>query len=124
MKVSLIALSFGLLLIAPNVANGCSYGGIPTICEAYASADAVFIGSVAKVERREPKKNGEPRDILSGQITHVQVEKVFKGEDISEAIIHSRLTSSRPIYREGQQWLFYAYYDKETNILIARSWRN
>jgi hypothetical protein len=118
MKMRLIALSFGLLLIAPNVANGYSCGGFPTICDAFASADAVFIGIVRKVERREPKKNGEPSDILSGQITYVQVENVFKGEDISEAIFHTRLTSTRLIYREGQQWLFYAYYDKK-----SQTWR-
>src|SRR5262245_51291196 len=118
MKMRLIALSFGLLMITPHVVNGSSCGGFPTICEAFASADAVFIGLVRKVERREPKKNGEPSDILSGQITYVQVENVFKGEDISEAIFHSRQTSTRLIYREGQQWLFYAYYDKK-----SQTWR-
>ena len=121
MKMSVIALSFGLLLIAPNVANGSGCGGYPTICDAFASADAVFIGSVRKSERREPKKNGEPSDVFSGWITHVQVEKVFKGENIPEAIFYSRLTSSRPIYREGQQWLFYAYYEKKTQMWSIRN---
>jgi len=118
MKISLIALSFALLLITPDVANGCTCSGAPTICGAYASADAVFIGSVQKVEQLEPKKNGEQSEIFSGQIAHVQVERVFKGEDISEAVFHAGLTSCDPIYKEGQRWLFYAYYDKK-----SQAWR-
>src|SRR5262245_60346465 len=110
MKIRLIALSFGLLMITPNVANGCSCVGDPTICGAFASADAVFIGSGRKAERREPKKNDERSEIFSGQIAHVQVERVFKGEDMSEAIFHAGLTSCDPIYKEGQRWLFYAFY--------------
>jgi hypothetical protein len=118
MKISLIALSFALLLITPDVANGCSCSGYPTICGAYASADAVFIGSVRKVERREPKKNVAPGEIFGGQIAHVQVEKVFKGEDISEAVFHAGLSSCDPVYKEGQRWLFYAYRDKK-----SQAWR-
>lgn len=114
MKISLIALSFALLLITPDVANGCSCSGAPTICGAYASADAVFIGSVQKVEQREPKKNDAPSENFVGQIAHVQVEKVFKGEDISEAVFHAGMSSCDPIYKEGQRWLFYAYYDKKS----------
>lgn len=121
MKMSMIALSFGLLLIAPNVANGCSCNGYPTICDAFASAEGVFIGSVRKAERREMKKNGEQSETFSGQIVHVQVERVFKGEYISEAVIHAGLTSRDPKYKEGQQWLFYAYYDRKSQIWSIRA---
>jgi hypothetical protein len=120
MKLGLMALSFGLLLITPTVANGDSCGRRPTICDSFASADAVFIGSVQKVERREPKKNGEPGAKFSSQITQVQVEKVFKGESISETILLSGLTSRYPILREGQQWLFYAYSDKNSQVWTIR----
>jgi hypothetical protein len=118
MKISLIALSFTLLFIAPNIANGCSCGGAPTICESYASADAVFIGSVQKVEQDEAKKNGETGATSSGQIAHVQVERVFKGNDESEVIFRSGNTSCDVFYKEGQRWLFYAYYDKK-----SQAWR-
>ena len=118
MKISLIALSFALLLITPDVANGCTCSGSDTICGAYASADAVFIGFVQKAEQREPKKNGEQSEIFSGQIAHVQVERVFKGKEISEAVFHAGLSSCDPIYKEGQRWLFYAYYDKK-----SQAWR-
>jgi hypothetical protein len=121
MKISLIALSFGLLVITPNVANGCSCGGYPSICDAFASADAVFFGSVRKAEERKPKKNDERSEIFSGQIAHVQVERVFKGEDMSEAIFHAGLTSCDPVYKEGQQWLFYAYYDKKDQAWRIRA---
>jgi len=118
MKISLIALSFALLLIAPDVANGCSCSGYPTICGAYASADGVFIGSVLKVERLEPKKNEAPGEFPDTQVAHVQVEKVFKGEDISEAVFRAGSSSCDMVYKEGQRWLFYAYYDKK-----SQAWR-
>jgi hypothetical protein len=119
-KISLIALSFALLFIAPNIANGCSCSGDPTICVAYASADAVFIGSVRKVDQHEPKKNAAPSEIFSGQIAHVQVERVFKGKDESEVIFRSRNTSCDPFYKEGQRWLFYAYFDKKSQTWSIR----
>jgi hypothetical protein len=116
-KISLIASSLALLLITPNVANGCICIFTPTVGDAYASADAVFIGSVRKAEHRRP--NGEPIEILhSGQIVHVQVERVFKGKGMSKAIFHAGLSSCDSIYEEGQRWLFYAYYDKK-----GRAWR-
>ena len=116
---SLIALSFTLLLVTPNVADRCDCGGSPspTVCESYSAADAVFVGVVRKVERHEPKKNGKSNEIFSGQIAHVQVERVFKGEDISEAIFRSGKTPCDPSYEVGKRWLFYAYYDEE-----SRTW--
>ena len=114
MKMRLIALSFGLLLIAPNVVNAYACGGYRTICDAYAAAEAVFVGSVRKVERHEPKKNGAQSDLFSGYIAHVQVERVFKGGDKAGVILRSVGASRYPIYKEGQQWLFYAYHDKKS----------
>ena len=117
MKISLIASSLALLLITPNAAYGCMCIFTPAVSDAYASADAVFIGSVRKTELRRPK--GEPIEILhSGQIAQVQVERVFKGKGISKAIFHAGLSSCDPIYEKGQRWLFYAYYDKK-----GRAWR-
>jgi len=118
MKISLIALSFALLLITTDVANGCSCSGYPTICAAYASADGVFIGSVRKVERLEPKKKEAPGEFPDTQIAHIQVEKVFKGEDISEAVFRAGSSSCDMVYKEGQHWLFYAHYDKK-----SQAWR-
>src|SRR4030095_3091760 len=118
MKISLIALSFALLLITTDVANGCSCSGYPTICAAYASADGVFIGSVRKVERLEPKKKEAPGEFPDTQIAHIQVEKVFKGGDISEADFRAGASSCDMVYKEGQRWLFYARYDKK-----SQAWR-
>jgi hypothetical protein len=117
MKISLIASSLALLLITPNAAYGCMCIFTPAVSDAYASADAVFIGSVRKTELRRPK--GEPIEILhSGQIAQVQVERVFKGKGIPKAIFHAGLSSCDPIYEKGQRWLFYVYYDKK-----GRAWR-
>jgi len=119
MITSLIALSFTLLLVTPKVADRCDCGGspTPTVCESYSAADAVFVGVVRKVERHEPKKNGKSNEIFSGRIAHVHVERVFKGEDISEVIFRSGKTPCDPSYEVGKRWLFYAYYDEE-----SRTW--
>jgi hypothetical protein len=118
MKISLIALSFALLLITPDVANGCSCGGSPTVCESYAAAQAVFIGVVQKVEQHESKESRGAGATISGQTAHVQVERVFKGKDEAEVIFRSGNTSCDVFYKEGQRWLFYAYQDEK-----SRAWR-
>src|SRR5262245_9885770 len=120
MKISLIALSFGLLISATNVVSASACGGYRTICAAYAAAEAVFVGYVQKVEPTDSKSKGAQSGIFSAYVAHVQVERVFKGGVKSEVIFRSGGRSRYPIYKEGQQWLFYAYYDKESQTWSIR----
>lgn len=116
MKLSLTVLVFTLFLINSSTVYACSCGGYPTACTAYASADAVFIGSVQKIQNKT-RKDDSGNEYIAGQIAHIQVEKVFKGIKETEAIFRSWGTSCDAIYKEGERWLFYAYYDKK-----SKSW--
>jgi hypothetical protein len=114
MNPILIVLFFMFLLTASKIANACSCAGNPlSVCAAYAGADAVFIGSVNKVEQPKSKKNDSNSDEGSGQIARIQVERVFKGNVGAEAIFRTRGTSCDVSYKEGDRWLFYAHYSKE-----------
>jgi hypothetical protein len=44
----------------------------------------------------------------------MQVEKSFKGMAQPEAVFRTTGSSCEPVYKEGQRWLFYAHYNKET----------
>lgn len=113
MKTVSVLFAFLLLLIMQDIAHACSCLGAPTVCQAYAGADAVFIGSVGSVQSLTEKGEGGV-EYSGGQIAHVQVEKVFKGTEITEAVFRSFGTSCDARYREGQRWLFYADYDKNS----------
>ncbi|MBO0800882.1 MAG: hypothetical protein J2P31_18855, partial [Blastocatellia bacterium] len=84
-----------------------------SICEAAANAEAIFVGSVDKVELLK-SVNKLQREQITGQIAHIRVEDVFKGKIGHEIDIHSRMITCGFSYRVGEQWLFYASHDKES----------
>ena len=120
MKIPLIVLTF-IVLISPSIAEACSCGGYPSACEAYANADAVFIGSVQRVEQLKPKKDDEGNEYVAGQIAHIQIEKIFKGIKATEVVFRTEGSSCDAVYEEGQRWLFYAYYDKKSKTWDTRA---
>jgi hypothetical protein len=91
---------------------GCSCGGYPTVCESYSSAKAVFVGLVSSVQNTTEKDDdGEER--IAGQKAWVQVEKVFKGIVKGAVLFKSYGSSCDPVYKEGQRWLFYGYFNEK-----------
>lgn len=109
--MTLLVLLFGSL----RVASACSCGSYPAVCESYSEAKAVFIGTVLTVENTLPKKDEES---LISQRAWVRVDKVFKGEVAGEVPFRSYGTSCDVTYKDGQQWLFYAYFDEK-----EKTWR-
>lgn len=90
-------------------------GGYSSVCQAYWSADAVFVGSVQRVEQPPPTKDEDGEEHVSGQVVHIQVEKAFKGMRWrTQVVFRTRGTSCDATYEEGERWLFYAHYDKKT----------
>jgi hypothetical protein len=114
MRINFLSLSFLLALGVSNSAHACSFLDRSSVCESSARADAIFVGTVQKVEQLKVKKDGLKRERIVGQIAHIRVEDVFKGKIGPEIAIHSRMTSCGFSYRVGEQWVFYASYDKET----------
>lgn len=114
MKKFLI-ISLALLLLGTyKIASACSCGGYPAVCESYGSAQAVFVGTVRTVENKTAKNEFSGGEVIVGQKAWIQVEKVFKGKIATEVLFRSYGSSCDPTYKEGQRWLFYAYFnDKE-----------
>ena len=112
MKVTLLTLTFAVVLLCPDLAAACSCGGTTSVCGSFAAAEAVFVGSVTRVENKTVKGE-EGREYIVSQLAYVQVDEAFKGVKTPELILRSYGTSCDPQYKEGQRWLFYAYYKKE-----------
>src|SRR5262245_48270531 len=102
MKTLLIAL---ILLITPRLVMACSCGGSPSPCASFNAAEAVFVGTVSRVESKTTKGAGGETVIL-GQTAYVEMEESFKGARASELIFRSYGTSCDTVYEEGQRWLF------------------
>jgi len=115
MKAALITVAFVLLLSCAQTVAACSCAGWSTVCGAYQSAEAVFVGTVTSVEN-ETAKGDDGREYVVGQVAHVQVDEAFKGAKEPELIFRSYGTSCDPTYKEGQRWLFYASYQKEQKV--------
>jgi protocatechuate 3,4-dioxygenase beta subunit len=113
-RAALISIAFVFSLAASSVALACSCAGYPTVCEAYANADAVFVGSVLSVEDKRTKKDDEKDVYVGYQLARVQVEQTFKGMKETIVLFRSERSSCDAVYKEGQRWLFYAYYDKKS----------
>ncbi|MBO0722169.1 MAG: carboxypeptidase regulatory-like domain-containing protein, partial [Blastocatellia bacterium] len=101
-RITLQSLIIILMLAASNDADAYACLYQHSICESAASAEAIFVGTVDKVE-----------SLKSVQIAHIRVEDVFKGKIGPEVAIRSRMITCGFSYRAGEQWLFYASYDKE-----------
>lgn len=113
MRISRIVLACTLLLICRCIAVACSCTGYPAVCQSYAAAEAVFIGTVQKVEQSNSQKDEDGEEASGIQYSHIQVEKIFKGIKATELVFRSELSSCDGGFKEGQRWLLYAYYDKK-----------
>lgn len=112
LKTVLSVLVFTFLSLNSQIVSACTCGGHPSTCSAYSSADAVFIGTVGKVQS-SAIVGDDGNEYPNGQAAHIQVEKVFKGLKDTEVIFRTGGSSCDAFYEEGQRWLFYAYYNKE-----------
>jgi hypothetical protein len=119
MRICLPILSFLLVLVASNRSHACNCMDQSSVCEAAANAEAIFIGSVDKVEVLKSKEGDTPRDPFAGLIAHIRVEEVFKGKIGDEIAIYPGMTSCAHFYQVGEQWVFYASYDKENRTWSA-----
>ena len=120
MKKALIVALFVLLFGSFTIVNACSCGGYPAVCESYGEANAVFIGSVRTVENTMEKVD-DGEEFIKGQKAWVQVDKVFKGTVSGELLFRSYGSSCDTTYKEGQRWLFYAYFKKEEKAWHIRA---
>lgn len=105
-----------LLLLAAHVAAAqgreCPYGQTP--CEAYAGADAVFIGRVTRIVP-ETFRRGQTEDDYD-QTAYVAVEKVFKGYRGRRIVLRQLGSRHAQKFIGGSRYLFYANYDRAARL--------
>jgi len=112
MKAIAIAISLATLLVCARTSLACSCFGRTSACASFTAAEAVFVGTVTRVENQTVKLD-DAREAIAGQTAYVQVDESFKGTKAVELVFRSYGTSCDPVYKEGQQWLFYAYFNKK-----------
>jgi hypothetical protein len=112
MKLLLAIAALGILLFSADVAVACSCAGTPSVCGAFARAEAVFVGTVSRVEN-ERAKDETGREYIVSQVAYVQVDEAFKGVKEPQLTFRSYGSSCDATYEEGQRRLFYASYNKK-----------
>jgi hypothetical protein len=108
MKIQLWLLALACLFWTPQPGIACSCFGHQSVCGAYAAAEAVFIGTVQKVEAPNPPAGASLSQPVYGQLAQVAVEQVFKGAPPASVLFYSGGSSCDPFYQIGQRRLFYA----------------
>jgi hypothetical protein len=109
-----------LLLLIPARAQRlqCARGTTP--CEAYANADAVFVGSVTSIT---PESVSMEQALSGGydQTARVAVERVYKGKARQSIIL--RQLGRRATYKfiSGSRYLIYAHYVPRLRIWEVRN---
>jgi hypothetical protein len=88
----------------------------PSPCEAYANADAVFIGKVVRIVP-ESIPGMSTRDDDYDQIAYVVVEETYKGLRRSSILLHQLGRTHAPKFVLGSRYLFYANRDS-----LGRHW--
>jgi hypothetical protein len=114
-------------LILPHKAFACSCAGFASVCQAYNSAQSIFVGTVTKVEDvavlRTMRgidafdlKSKEIVSTISGWKLYVKVEKTYKGEPQSEILLARENTSCGGKFEVGSKLLLYAYFNKDLGM--------
>lgn len=113
MKPFICALLLALFIPTVALANECDTGATP--CDAYASADAVFIGYVTKITPEFFRQGQTDSDY--DQTAYVRVERRYKGYQGARIVLHQLGRLHAEKFIANSSYLFYASYDKR-----ARRW--
>lgn len=119
MRIHPAAILFVLLVpfVARAGADECDY--VPSQCESYARADAVFVGEVKRIvpEYRMRWQTDADYD----QTAYVNVEKTYKGLKGVRRVVLRQLGRRRAQkFINNSRYLFYANYDRARKIWEVR----
>ena len=109
---------FGLLLPAYATAQArrCEYGVAP--CEAYANADAVFVGEVKRIIPVTTKIWQTDDDY--DQTAYVTVQQIYKGSKKQQIVLRQLGRRHAQKFISGSRYLFYANYDSKLKLWEVR----
>lgn len=128
-KITLLLISIFVLVISlqQNI-FACSCSSYDSVCQAYDSAESVFLGTVTKVVDAKMKSssittlpNGkQKRETVKGWKHYIKVEKTYKGFPQNEIILAIEDDYCSGIqYAVGSNLLLYANYDKEEKVWLG-----
>ena len=108
-----LAVLTGVFLLSPRCASACQCTGPPGSGDAeraLADSEAVFSGEVVKIDRPSPFKSGAALETDT-----LRVSEVWKGPEQMTLEVHTALmgASCRYPFKEGQEYLVYAYTGKQ-----------
>jgi hypothetical protein len=112
MKRVFITVAVLIVCAAAAQAQGmdCLYNSSP--CEAYATADAVFIGKVTRVVQPPLKIWQREKDY--DQIAYLEVQRMFKGAARKTIVLHQLGRNNAPKLLSDKSYLIYAMFDRHT----------
>ena len=88
----------------------CGYNVTP--CDAYANADAVFIGKVTKIVPATIEIWQRDKDY--DQTANISIEMIYKGIEGNSIVLHQLGRKNAPKFIAGSRYLFYANFDGAT----------
>ena len=110
--MKLISAALFTLLLSCNFAyaqpGDCDYSVTP--CEAYANADAIFVGKVTNVVA--PPLRIWQRDKDYDQTASIEVQKTYKGTIRKRVVLHQLGRKNAPKFILNSTYLFYANFDR------------
>jgi hypothetical protein len=127
----IIVLVVIFMLLKPVAA--CSYYEYPSVCDAYGSAEAIFVGTVLKIvevknlEAFKTTNNSTGKEELQsfdGYKHYIKVEKTYKGNPQSEILLATLNTGCRTAYKVGDKLLLYVRFSKELQMWKFSTYRN
>ncbi len=112
---SLVLTVLGVVFLLPDCASGCSCAMLPgsqkeIVDGALADSEAVFSGEVVKIDRPSPFKSSAALETDT-----FRVSEVWKGPEQRTLEVHTALIGASCGYpfKEGQEYLVYAYTGKQ-----------
>jgi hypothetical protein len=97
--------------------SASDYGA--SVCEAYANADAVFIGEVIKIVQQTI--NIQQTDDDYDQTAHITIHKLYKGAPRASIVLRELGSRHTQKFILGARYLFYANYVPALKIWEVRS---
>lgn len=124
MKLKQFIIVLAMILGFFNIIFACFYYEYASVCDAYNSAEAIFVGTVVKIVKVDnlktvklPSGDGKARIVnYDGYKHYIKVEKTYKGLPQTEIHLASYKSTCDRIFEVGDELLLYVKFNKEIKM--------
>jgi hypothetical protein len=118
------------ILLKPVAA--CSYYEYPSVCDAYSSAESIFVGTVQKIVEVKNLETFKITNTLTGKEEtisydvskhYIKVEKTYKGTPQTEILLAVANASCAIYHKVGDKLLLYVRFDNKLQMWKPSSYR-